>query len=293
MNFDELVSARRSVRSFTGRDVSEDEIYKLLGAAVSAPNACNYQSWHFYVVRGRELIGGFVPAVYRGEWFRSAAVVFVVCADAEALSERFGVRGRDLFALQDTACAADHLMLMAAELGLGSCFVGAFDEGECRKYLDIPEGRRPVALIPVGHPAEELPKRERKPIPEAVTFVGGSPIPDGATRGERKPFALKSASLPGAVFDDLNLLRSTFSNINMKGCRFSDINMAGASFGGMTMQGSDFGCVDMRGTKFENPDFTDALFRNCNLRKVKIENSDIGGMTVDGVDISELIKNHD
>jgi nitroreductase len=171
VNFDELMVKRRSVRGFTDEPLTDIEISKLLEAATSAPNACNYQSYHFYVVQGRELISGFVPAVYRGEWIRSAAAVFVVCTDAGKLKERFGSRGTELFAIQDTACAIDHLMLAAAELGIGSCFVGAFDEFECRKYLNIPEGRHPVALVPVGHAAADMPKRARKPIGEVTTFI--------------------------------------------------------------------------------------------------------------------------
>lgn len=174
MNFEDLIKERRSVRRFNNdKLLTDEEITMILEAATSAPNACNYQSWHFYVVRGREAISGFVPTIYPAEWFRSAAAVFVVCTDAGKLSERFGERGTDLFAIQDTACAVDHLMLMAAELGLGSCFVGAFDEGECRRYLDIPEGRRPVALVPVGHPRERTPKRARRPLGEVVTHIGG------------------------------------------------------------------------------------------------------------------------
>ncbi|HOA84461.1 MAG TPA: nitroreductase family protein, partial [Bacillota bacterium] len=92
MNFHELMNKRRSVRGFTERRLTDDEITKLLEAATAAPNACNYQSWHFYVVRGREKINGFVPKIYRGEWFRSAAVVFVVCTDAGQLEARFGGR---------------------------------------------------------------------------------------------------------------------------------------------------------------------------------------------------------
>ncbi len=173
MNFCDLMTTRRSVRGFTDETLTDSEITEFLEAAAAAPNACNYQSYHIYVIRGRELINGFVPAVYRGEWFRSAAAVFVVCTDAAKLGERFGSRGTDLFAVQDAACAIDHLMLMAAELGLGSCFCGAFDEVECRKYLNIPESRRPVALVPVGHAAANVAKRARKPIGEVTTFVGG------------------------------------------------------------------------------------------------------------------------
>lgn len=170
--FEKLMHERRSVRSFNGRAVSESDIKKLLEAAINAPNACNYQSWHFYVIVGKEHIENLVPSVYRGEWLRKAGVVFVVCTDAKRLSDRFGERGSNLFAIQDTACAIDHLMLMAAEMGLGSCFIGAFDENECRRQLDIPDKRRPVAIIPVGYAAEIQPKRDRKPLSEVCTFIG-------------------------------------------------------------------------------------------------------------------------
>lgn len=290
MNFYELMNKRHSVRTFDETPLTDDEISRLLEAATAAPNACNYQSWHFYIVRGREMINGFVPTVYRGEWFRSAATVFVVCTDADKLMERFGERGGELFAIQDTACAVDHLMLMAAEIGLGSCFVGAFDEAECRKYLNIPKTRRPVALIPVGHAAAEIPKRARKPVSEVCTFIGDGVISDNKQK-EKIPFTLRTASIPGAVFDDLNLVKSSFNNINMNGVSFTDINMSNATFGGMTMKGSSFGCVDMQETKFNNPDFTDALFNNCKFKNVKIENCDIEGMTIDGREILDLLKN--
>lgn len=174
MNFENLICKRRSVRGFTDKPLTNEEVAKLLYAASAAPNACNYQSWHFYCVAGREAVSGFVPAVYGGEWFSTAAAVFVICTDAEKLGERFGKRGTELFAIQDTACAADHLMLMAAELELGSCFVGAFNEEECRKYLNIPLTRRPVALIPVGHAAADIPKRGRRALDEVCTFINGN-----------------------------------------------------------------------------------------------------------------------
>lgn len=175
MNFSELIYARRSTRGFTDREVSDDDIMKLLNAAVNAPNACNYQSWHFYCIRGREAIKRFSSDVCRGGWVSSAPVIFVVCTDSKRLGERFGERGTGLFAIQDTACAVDHLLLMAAELGMNGCFIGAFDENKCRSHLNTPEGYRPVAIVPVGYAAENLPKRERRPLVDVCTFIGGSP----------------------------------------------------------------------------------------------------------------------
>ena len=171
MNFGELIYKRRSVRGFTGQALTDMQIKKLLEAAVNAPNACNYQSWHFFCLRGRAEIEGLFPKVYSGEWIKNAGAVFVVCTDAKKIGARFGKRGEELFAVQDTACAADHLLLMATELGLSGCFVGAFDENECRAYLNIPESLRPVIILPIGYASEDFPKRSRRNIDEVCTMV--------------------------------------------------------------------------------------------------------------------------
>ena len=171
MNFEELVYARRSVRSFTGQALTDDQITMLLSAAVNAPNACNYQSWHFFCIKSQDKIFGLFPEVYSGEWIKNAGAVFVVCTDDKKISQRFGARGKDLFAIQDTACAADHILLMAAEMGLAGCFVGAFDEDKCRTYLGIPEDWRPVIILPIGYAAAEFSKRPRLGINEVCTMV--------------------------------------------------------------------------------------------------------------------------
>ena len=169
MEFNELIYERRSTRSFKDEPVTAEQIEKMLDAAIHAPNACNFQSWHFYVVKSesaRAKIGGMC-----GRWGLGASVVFVVCTDAAQLEARFGERGRDLFAVQDTAAAIENLLLCAADIGLGGCWVGAFDEAACREALDIPQGRRPVAIIPVGVPAEKPAMRARVDLSDVVTVI--------------------------------------------------------------------------------------------------------------------------
>ena len=289
MEFKELLYKRRSIRSFTGEKMTRSQLNFILEAATRAPSACNYQSWHFTVVVGDENIAKLCPEVYRGEWIRNASAVIVVSVDDEKITERFGDRGRELFALQDTACAMNNILLAAADIGFGGCFIGAFDEEKCREVLDLKF--RPVAIAALGKPTAEPALRERKPMNEVVDWIGEPAEEDTAAPAD-KPFELSDARLPeskfinldlgGAVFDDVNLGGAKFNNINLSGAAYTDINMSGASFNGMTLAGSKFGCVDMQGCEFRNPDFTGSVFRNCRLKNITIENCEIDGITVDG-----------
>ena len=95
-------------------------------------------------------------------------MVIVVCADEKRSSTGYGIRGKLLYCLQDTAAATQNILLTAHSLGLGSCWVGAFDEESARKALNIPEGVRPVAIIPVGYPDETPRQRARRLLTEIV-----------------------------------------------------------------------------------------------------------------------------
>ncbi|MBO5128633.1 MAG: nitroreductase family protein, partial [Clostridia bacterium] len=111
MEFRDLLMKRRSYRSFTGGTMTKSQLDYILTAATRAPNACNMQSWHFTAVCGAEAVAKLWPDVYRGEWIRNSAVVIVVSTDREGVETRFGDRGRDLFAIQDTACAMNNILL--------------------------------------------------------------------------------------------------------------------------------------------------------------------------------------
>ncbi|MGN1345319.1 MAG: nitroreductase family protein [Eubacteriales bacterium] len=291
MEFRDLLMKRRSCRSFTGGTMTRSQLDYILTAATRAPNACNMQSWHFTAVCGKEAVGKLYPEVCHGEWVKNAAVVIVVSTDREGVERRFGERGRDLFSIQDTACAMDNLLLAAADLGFGGCFVGAFDEDACRKQLGLGDRYRPVALAVIGTVEGEVPLRERKPMEEVVDIVGELPEDGNETKEEEtKPFELRGAYLPGAVFDDLYLGNAVFNNICFTNAKFSDINFTGASFGGLCMNQTSFGCVDMNHASFENPDLTGTTFKNCTLKNVRIEDCDLDGLTIDGVEIQKLLK---
>ena len=154
MDFFGLVKRRRSVREYTGADVAEEDVERMLEAANLAPSAGNLQAYEIVVVREREGKERLAAAALEQEFIAKAPVVFVFFADPVRSSRKYGQRGAKLYALQDATIAASYLQLAAAALGLGAVWVGAFDEVEVRKAVGAPKELVPVAIIPVGHPAE-------------------------------------------------------------------------------------------------------------------------------------------
>lgn len=94
--------------------------------------------------------------------------MIVVCANEDSSSGRYGARGKALYCIQDTSAAAQNIHLAARSFGLGTCWIGAFEEDEARRVLRIPAGVRPVALILVGYAAEAPAARVRKPLNEII-----------------------------------------------------------------------------------------------------------------------------
>jgi nitroreductase len=153
-------------------DVSPETVERILEAAIRAPSAGNRQPWHFYVVRDLEMRQKLVAAAGGQGFVAQAPVAIVVCADAEQSAERYGQRGRELYCLQDTAAAVEHMLLAAVALDLGSCWVGAFDESMATEALDLPGNHRPVAILPIGKPGRPPSRRtSRRDLSQVVTFV--------------------------------------------------------------------------------------------------------------------------
>jgi len=156
------------VRAFTEEEVSEHEIKELLEAARLAPSAGNIQPWSFVVVRDHDTKRRLAEAALNQFFIEKAPVVVIILADLNRSKQRYGSRGANLYCIQDTAAAIQNMLLAAVALGLGACWVGAFQEDMVSAVIKVPEGFRPVAIVPVGRPAEKPKTSYKRPLEEIV-----------------------------------------------------------------------------------------------------------------------------
>lgn len=172
MELFEAIEGRRSVRQFERSGVVSDEaLRKILHAGVMAPSSGNSQCWRFIVVRDDMIKRRLASEAGHQMFIEQAPVAIVVCADLSAAAAKYGERGSQTFVLQDTAAAIQNMMLAAHALGLGSCWVGAFDESKAVNILELAPHLRPIAMIPIGVPAEK-PTRipPRRSLEEVAEF---------------------------------------------------------------------------------------------------------------------------
>ena len=166
MDFYDVLKHRRSVRAYRDEPVEEEKLGRVLEAARIAPSAANRQPWHFLVIRDAELRARLLEA-YSQPWFAEAPVIICACArPAEAWQRSDDKNYCDV----DVTIAMDHLILAAAAEGLGTCWIGAFKPDRLRDVLGLPDELEPVALTPLGYPAEGPEPRPRKPLEEIVEF---------------------------------------------------------------------------------------------------------------------------
>jgi len=166
----EAIKNRRSIRAYTSGKISDKEIEKLIDAAHWAPSAGNIQPWEFVIVRDDKTKRRLLAAALDQTSIEEAPVVIVVCADENRSGWRYGSRGRHLYCLQDTAAAVQNMLLAAYALGLGACWIGAFHEEMAERTLNTPRGIRPVAIVPVGHPAEKPRAPPKRSLGEIVHY---------------------------------------------------------------------------------------------------------------------------
>lgn len=164
MSFLELAASRVSVRGYTSAPLADGDVEKVLEAGRLAPSAANRQPWHFIVVR-EEAQRRALGEAYTKEWFLQAPVILVVCVEPGKAWKRSDGKS---YADVDGAIAMDHMTLCAADLGLGTCWIGAFDAAKVRAALGLPEGVEPLAMTPLGRPADAGRPKTRKALSEIV-----------------------------------------------------------------------------------------------------------------------------
>lgn len=170
MDLFEAIKGRRSIRKFKKGPVDDEVLKKVIEAGVWAPSAGNLQSWKVVVVKKSEMKEKLSAAAYLREFLAEAPIILVLCADQHVCGSSYNNRGRELYCIQDAACAGQNILLAAHALGLGACWVGAFDEDLVSRTLHLSPGMRPVALIPMGYPDENPLPPPRDDLDEFIHY---------------------------------------------------------------------------------------------------------------------------
>ncbi|MFC2014950.1 nitroreductase family protein [Chloroflexota bacterium] len=164
MDFIEIVKKRYSVRAYKSTPVEEDKLNKILEAARLAPTGANRQAFQLIIVHtaGRE---EELQPIYGKEWFVQAPIIICACAVTEP-DQPYSEAGH----YRNIGIVMDHVILAATDLGLGTCWIGAYDAEAARKILGIQENAHPVVLATVGYADDQPKERVRKPIEELVRY---------------------------------------------------------------------------------------------------------------------------
>lgn len=168
MSFIQLAEKRCSVRSYKPNPVPEELLRQVLQAGNLAPTAKNLQPFHFIVVREADQLDQLAQA-YPAPFLREAPVVIAVCTDPSAGWTRKRHDEKN-YCEVDAAIAADHMTLAATDLGLGTCWIAAFDPLRVRAVLKLPAGIDPLVLLPLGYPNDDPHEKSRKTLEELVRY---------------------------------------------------------------------------------------------------------------------------
>jgi len=167
MNVYEAIKTRRSVRSYQDRPVEKEVLERILEAARMAPSARNRQAYKFVVVTDKEIRKKLAIAAHNQHFVAEAPVVIVAVGLTPKEIMSCGIPTDPV----DVAIAIDHITLAAVEEGLGTCWIGAFEQEEVCKILNIPSQYKVIELLPLGYPADSSSRQKyRKPLKELVCY---------------------------------------------------------------------------------------------------------------------------
>lgn len=166
MEYLELIEKRHSVRSYKGDKVEEEKLQKVLEAARLAPTAANRQAFKVMVIDTTKHEED-LRKIYSRDWFVKAPIVLCVCSiPGKAWVRSDGKNYSDV----DAAIIMDHIILAATDLGLGTCWIGAFNADSVKQLLGLDDGLEPIAFTPLGYAEEGEFRKIRKPLDEIVIY---------------------------------------------------------------------------------------------------------------------------
>jgi len=164
----DAIRRRYSCRAYQDKSIEQDKLDCILEAARLAPSAKNAQDWRFVVVRDRDTKHQVAGTTNRPEVFEKAGAIIAACSNSD-----YVMRCGQAIGPIDVAIALEHISLQAADLGLGTCWIGSFDSGKVRQILAIPDDINIVELMALGYPAGSKPEPNREPIEKIVCYDTG------------------------------------------------------------------------------------------------------------------------
>jgi nitroreductase len=163
----DAIRKRKSVRKYLNKTIDKEKLLAILEAGRIAPSASNRQEWRFVIVRDSETKRKLADAANSQSFIGEASVVIVACAETDEHVMRCGQACYPI----DVAIALDHITLAAVDLGLGTCWIGAFDASKVKQILSIPVNIQVVALMPLGYPSDpSIANKKRMPFDEIVKY---------------------------------------------------------------------------------------------------------------------------
>ncbi len=151
MELESVIKSRESIRDYSDKKVEDEKIDFILECARLAPSWANKQCWQFIVIKDKKIIEKLSKTGPINRWLKKAPVVIVACGDPK----QSGFRNDMHYFLVDVSIALEHLVLAATDKGLGTCWIGGFNEKKVKEILEIPKDINVVALTPLGYPAEK------------------------------------------------------------------------------------------------------------------------------------------
>lgn len=168
MDFQELIHKRYSCRQYSADPLKEEHLNKILEAARLAPTAANRQPFQIIIITTKNHQQDLLK-IYSRDWFVQPPLVLCVCSVPEEGWRRKKYDNQS-YAVVDAAIVLDHITLQAADLGVGTCWIGDFNPEAAREYLQLPPEVEPIAFTPLGYPLDQVREKTRKPLEELIRY---------------------------------------------------------------------------------------------------------------------------
>ncbi|MGB9707998.1 MAG: nitroreductase family protein [Candidatus Pacearchaeota archaeon] len=170
MYFDELLKERKCVRHYSSKPVRFDEIVAICEAARFSPMAGNIYTIKLIIVSDKETKAKLAEAALGQEFIKDAPYVLVVCSDLTNLTRSYGERGERVYSRQQAGAVIENMFLKAVELGVATCWVGAFEEKAVRRILKIPDKVQVEVILPIGIPAGKTATKKKPELKQIIYF---------------------------------------------------------------------------------------------------------------------------